>query len=67
MPPDNESKKGRPMPAIDPVIGRIRVPGPVIYVFPLVIGGGVSFVSETGGFGVAELVDEPIGGAAVDR
>jgi hypothetical protein len=42
------------------VLGRVRIPGPVLYIYPLLIGGGVSFVSERGGFGVAELVDEPI-------
>ena len=42
------------------VAGRIRFDGPVLYIYPLLVGGGASFVSEFGGFGVAKFVEEPI-------
>jgi hypothetical protein len=44
----------------DLVLGSVRIPGPVIYIYPLLIGGGVSYVSQHGGFGVAELKNEPV-------
>lgn len=40
------------------VAGRLRLTGPVRYIYPLLVGGGASFVSEYGGFGVAEFVVE---------
>ena len=40
------------------VLGRVRIPGPVLYIYPLLIGGGASFVSQNGGFGVVELKNE---------
>lgn len=49
------------------VVGRIRVCGPVLYIYPLLVGGGASFVSEFGGFGVAKYVEEPLSAAAVPR
>ena len=58
-PADDVSKNRKPGRALDPVIGQLRVAGPVNYIYPLLIGGGVSYVSESGGFGVAQFVDEP--------
>ncbi|MDY7109731.1 MAG: hypothetical protein SYC29_13935 [Planctomycetota bacterium] len=40
------------------VIGRLRLDGPVCFIFPLLEGGGAAWVSEFGGLGVARL-DEP--------
>jgi hypothetical protein len=40
------------------VIGRLRLDGPVRFIFPLLKGGGAVWVSEFGGLGVARL-DEP--------
>jgi hypothetical protein len=62
----DQPKKIQPVRAIDPVMGRVRTPGPVLYVYPLVIGGGVSYVSTTGGFGVAQLVEEPLRAPTAD-
>ncbi len=45
---------------IEAEIGRLRLEGPVRYIYPLLIGGGASFVSDNGGFGVAVIVNEPI-------
>lgn len=47
--------------SIDPVDGRVRIAGPVTYIYPLLVGGGASYVSRYGGFGVVQFVDEPIG------
>jgi hypothetical protein len=44
----------------DPVVASLRFEGPVLYIYPLLIGGGASFVSEFGGFGVAKFVEEPL-------
>jgi hypothetical protein len=46
--------------AANRVAGRVRLDGPVLYIYPLLVGGGASFVSEFGGFGVAKFVDEPV-------
>ncbi len=41
------------------VVASMRIPGPVIWLYPLRTGGGVAWVSRFGGMGVAELaVDE---------
>ncbi len=42
------------------VRGRLRLEGPVRYIFPRLAGGAAVYVSEYGGFGVAEFVDEAI-------
>ena len=42
------------------VRGRLRLEGPVRYIFPRLAGGAAVYVSEYGGFGVAEFVAEPI-------
>ena len=39
--------------------GRLRLEGPVRYIFPRLAGGAAVYVSEYGGFGVAEFVPEP--------
>ncbi|MEE8155305.1 MAG: hypothetical protein V3T53_10175 [Phycisphaerales bacterium] len=39
--------------------GRLRLEGPVRYIFPRLVGGAAVYVSEYGGFGVAEFVPEP--------
>lgn len=44
----------------DPVAGSLRIDGPVLYLFPLRVGRGTAFVSEFGGFGTAQWVQEPI-------
>jgi hypothetical protein len=44
---------------VDTVAGSVRLAGPVIYIFPLLVGGGASYVSEFGGFGVVQFVEEP--------
>jgi hypothetical protein len=62
-PPPIDPKTGDPLaPAApaDPVVERLRIPGPVRYLFPLLVGKGASYVSEFGGFGVARFIDEPI-------
>ncbi len=59
IPPVPQTKNGRNQ-EIDRVAGNIRIDGPVRYIFPLLVGGGASFVSEFGGFGVAQFVEEPI-------
>lgn len=41
--------------ADDPVIGRLRLPGPVGWIFPQLSGNGAAYVSEFGGFGVVEF------------
>ena len=41
--------------ADDPVIGRLRLPGPVSWIFPQLSGNGAAYVSEFGGFGVVEF------------
>lgn len=43
-----------------PLYGSLRLPGPVLYIYPLLVGGGASYVSELGGFGVAKFMDEPL-------
>ena len=40
--------------------GRLRLEGPVRYIFPRLAGGAAVYVSEYGGFGVAEFVPEPL-------
>ena len=40
------------------VMGRLRLDGPVRFIFPLLGGGGAVYVSESGGLGVARL-EEP--------
>lgn len=42
------------------IANNLRLDGPVLYIYPLLVGGGASYVSEYGGFGVAKFVDEPI-------
>jgi hypothetical protein len=37
------------------VIGRLRIDGPVRFIFPLLEGGGAAWVSEFGGLGVARF------------
>lgn len=39
--------------------GRLRLEGPVRYIFPRLAGGAAVYVSEYGGFGVAEFVPDP--------
>jgi hypothetical protein len=41
-------------------VARLRIPGPVLYIYPLLIGGGASYVSEYGGFGVVEWEERPL-------
>lgn len=53
------SKKTPAIPSLE-VAGRLRIPGPVRHIYPLLAGGGASYVSEFGGFGVARWIDEPI-------
>lgn len=43
----------------DHVVGRLRMDGPVLHIYPLMVGGGASYVSVFGGFGVAQFVEEP--------
>ena len=45
-------------PESERVAARIRVPGGVQFIFPLLVGGGASFVSEYGGFGVVRYVNQ---------
>lgn len=40
--------------------GRLRLEGPVRYIFPRLAGGAAVYVSEYGGFGVAQFVAEPV-------
>ena len=42
------------------VRGRLRLQGPVRYIFPRLAGGAAVYVSEFGGFGVAQFVAEPV-------
>jgi hypothetical protein len=42
------------------IIGQVRLPGSVTYLFPLLVGGGAAYVSEFGGFGELNLSEEPI-------
>ncbi len=42
------------------VQGRLRLEGPVRYIFPRLAGGAAVYVSEYGGFGVAGFVPEPV-------
>ncbi len=42
------------------VRGRLRLEGPVRYIFPRLAGGAAVYVSEYGGFGVAQFVAEPV-------
>ena len=53
--------KGAAPRASDRILGRLRFAGPVLHIHPLLVGGGASFVSEFGGFGVAKFIEEPIG------
>jgi hypothetical protein len=58
-----DPETGEPLAAVapaDPVVERLRIPGPVRYLFPLMVGKGASYVSEFGGFGVARFIDEAI-------
>ncbi len=48
------------VPPPNPVKERLRIPGPVLYLAPLLAGNGASYVSELGGFGVARYIDEEI-------
>lgn len=45
-------------PTAEPVRERLRLPGAVKYLFPLLAGKGASYVSEYGGFGAARFIDE---------
>jgi hypothetical protein len=38
----------------------MRLPGSVKFLYPLLVGGGATYVSEFGGFGVISIIDEPI-------
>ncbi len=40
----------------NPVKERLRLPGPVRYLFPVLTGSGAAYVSEFGGFGAAEFI-----------
>lgn len=40
-------------------IDRLRIEGPVRYLYPILGGAGAAYVSEFGGFGLAEYVEEP--------
>ncbi|MSR17944.1 MAG: hypothetical protein EXS00_02060 [Phycisphaerales bacterium] len=42
--------------------GALRIPGPILFVFPRTVGGGASYVSSLGGMGVCEWVriGEPV-------
>jgi hypothetical protein len=42
------------------VLGSMRLPGSVKFLYPLLVGGGATYVSEFGGFGVISIIDEPI-------
>lgn len=44
----------------EPEIERLRLPGPILYLFPLRLGDGAAYVSEFGGFGVVRMVSEPV-------
>jgi len=51
----------RPLAAAQPeslVKQRLRIPGPVLYIFPMLAGRGASYVSEFGGFGAARFINE---------
>jgi hypothetical protein len=60
-----QAGKGRATPVVasargsTSLITQLRLPGPVTHLYPLMIGGGASFVSEYGGMGVARWVNEP--------
>jgi len=56
----NKSGSSSATPPLDRVRARLRLEGPVLYLFPLLVGNGASYVSQLGGFGVAEFVDEPV-------
>jgi hypothetical protein len=56
-----QSAAGKSSPIEIAVAGQLRLPGPVLYIYPLLVGGGASFVSELGGFGVAKFINEPVG------
>lgn len=62
-PPPVRSGSGKAV-VIDPVIDRLRFEGPVLHLFPLIVGHGVSFVSRYGGVGVAEFVAAPHAGSS---
>jgi hypothetical protein len=69
---DEEMEAIEKNPALAPtqpfkVIGRVRLPGSVNYLYPLLVGGGAAYVSEFGGFGVVTLVEEPVAPLAVSR
>jgi hypothetical protein len=42
------------------VLGSMRLPGSVKFLYPLLVGGGATYVSEFGGFGVISIIDEPM-------
>jgi hypothetical protein len=44
----------------EPVAQRLRIPGPVIHLFPLPVGKAAAYVSEFGGMGVVRYVDRSI-------
>ncbi len=50
----------RPSGGACPVVGSLRIPGPVTHIFPKLVGGGATYVTALGGLGVAEwkAVDE---------
>lgn len=54
------SRSGYVKPDPYAVLGRMRLPGSVKFMYPLLVGGGATYVSEFGGFGVISIVDEPI-------
>lgn len=61
LPPAEPAPEGKPPPPPVPqleVVGEVRIPGTVTWMFPLRTGGGVAWVSRTGGMGVCELVPE---------
>jgi hypothetical protein len=61
QPPVIEKSKGKGAAAgaFERVRAEVRLPGRVRYIYPLLVGGGASYVSEYGGFGVLQFVDEP--------
>jgi len=48
-----------PKPALTE-LGRVRLDGPVRYLFALLTGRGAAYVAEFGGFGTVEVLEEPI-------